>query len=309
MTPPNPGRRRILIVGATGTLGGAVLRELQNSGARLRVLVRRRQPTMNAEIDQIVGDLNDETAVRRALTGVDAAFYVSPHEEHEVEMAQRFVRLCEELGVRIIFAGVHVSARSLAGRCRLQLFRLLIPAYRPKLRIGQLIEHGATNPVLFCPANFMDNDLMFLDDIRAGTFPTPLRGANRVAVTDIAVLCRKALLNSDFPAGSYDVSGPEALTGTQCAQIWGEVLGRPVMYTGTDSARWGEVADQRLPPEKKGRDFRNSFRMLGKISVGTNARALQQTTELLGRPPMTLRQWAQQVVTTRETASCQGIPS
>ncbi len=291
MTGPK-SERRILVIGATGTVGGAVLRELSGSPAQVRVLVRRAQPAMGDDIVQILGNLTDETAVRAALTGVDVACYISPHEEQEVEMAQRFVRWCEELRVRIVFAGVHVSARSLAGRCRLQLFRLLIPAYKPKLLVGQLIERSATDPVLFCPANFMDNDLLFLDDIRAGSFPTPLRRANRVAVSDVAALCRKALLDPSFPAGSYDVSGPAALTGTQCAQIWSDVLGRPVSYTGGDSARWDEVADRRLPPGRKGRDFRTSFRMLGKISVGTNARALQQTTQLLGRPPISLRHWA-----------------
>ena len=53
----------------------------------------------------------------------------------------------------------------------------------------------ATSPevVMLVPSNFYDNDLTFLPDIVSGSFPTPLRGVNRVAARDIGEVAASAL--------------------------------------------------------------------------------------------------------------------
>ena len=76
-----------------------------------------------------MGDLIDPTAVRRALAGASAAFYVPPHEESEEELARSFVSECNRAGVRIVFAGVHFSSRTVKDWLMLQAMRLLLPNY------------------------------------------------------------------------------------------------------------------------------------------------------------------------------------
>ena len=291
MTQPHPtadsAQRRILVIGATGTVGRAVLASLRAREADVRVLVRRpNDDPAWVGVEQVVGDLTDPLAVRRALTGVSAAFYVSPHEDGEEELARTFVTECNRAGVRIVFAGVHISSRTARDWLLLQVMRVLLPNYRPKLRIGQLIERTAPDSVLFSPSNFYDNDELFLDDIRAGQYPMPMRGVNRVAVSDVGELCARALLDPDFPSGSYPVSGPRSFTGAQSAQVWAEALGRPVAYTGDDADAWHAALDRRVPPGKKNRDFRASFRALGRIAVKTSAADVAETTRLLGRAPL-----------------------
>ena len=211
---PATADRLILVIGATGTVGSAVLASLQARGANIRVFARRQNDDPAwAGVEQVVGDLIDSAAVRRALVGVSAAFYCSPHEEGEEDLARTFVSECNRAGVRIVFAGVHVSSRTPQGWLMLQAMRLLLANYRPKLRIGQLIERTAPRSVLFSPTNFYDNDELFLDDIRAGQYPMPMRGVNRVAVSDLGELCARALLDPDFPSGTYSVCGPRNFTG------------------------------------------------------------------------------------------------
>lgn len=106
--------RPVLVVGATGAVGGEVAAALLEAGERVRVLVRdpERITDLPEDVERAQGDLHDPQSLDRALTGVRAAFYVSPHEEDEVELARNFVQACERAGVRLVFAGVHVYDRN-----------------------------------------------------------------------------------------------------------------------------------------------------------------------------------------------------
>lgn len=307
MTPFSvPSRpRRILVLGATGTLGGAVLQALRSPERphpgpppQLTVLTRRPLPPGPpwVDIDRRVGDLTDPQAVRAAMAGQDAVFFASPHEFAEEQIAATVVRAAREAGTRLVFAGVHATACTLAGHLQYLLFSLLLRPYRPKLRIGRLIERNLPDAVLLRPATFMDNDLMFLADIRSGEFPTPLRRMNRIAAADIGIVGARALVEPDFPAGTFALCGPESLTGQQCAQVWSLALGHPVRYTGADPGAWTAAADRRLPAGKKGQDWRTSFGVLGRVSVGTSRRQLERTTALLGRRPATMTEFVAAVL-------------
>ncbi|MGF1646150.1 MAG: NmrA family NAD(P)-binding protein [Kineosporiaceae bacterium] len=281
----------VLVVGATGTMGGLVLTELVARHADVRVLVRTRRPDdfFPHGTVQVVADLHDAHAVRAALSGARAALYISPHEEDEEELARTFVAAAEATGTRIVFAGVHVSSRGLLGHLQHRATQLMLPAYRPKLRIGSSIASGATNPVIFSPTNFYQNDEIFVPDILAGRYPIPMRRVNRVDVRDLAELCAQALLQPSYPSGEHTIAGPESLSGPECAEIWSEALARPVTYVGDDDSVWEPVFHRRLAG-KKLEDMLSSFRFLQRRSV-VLAAAVAATTRLLGRPPRGYRDY------------------
>ena len=275
----------IAVVGATGTMGGHVLDALVARHANIRVLVRRRHPdgTFASGVTQVVADLRDEQALRTALADVRAALYISPHDTDEELLAANFVRAAEATGTRIVFAGVHLPARGIAGRLQLALTSAVLPTYRGKLRIGQRIAASRTDPVIFSPTNFFQNDEIVEADIHDGTFPLPMRCANRVDVRDLAELCARALLEPGHPAGEHTVAGPASLSGRQCAQIWATALHRPVRYVGDDDNQWVPVLERRLRGQKLV-DMITTSRLLArrKIVMPGAARA---TAALLGRPP------------------------
>ena len=99
--------RKILLVGASGTLGGQTLSELLRRGADVRALVRASR-NLPGQVEQFIGDLGDRSSLDEALNGVQAAYYVSPHEADEVKFAENFIQACEAAGVRIVFAGIQI---------------------------------------------------------------------------------------------------------------------------------------------------------------------------------------------------------
>lgn len=310
MHPPTPHpldtSRPVLVVGASGTLGRSTVTALVRHGAPVRALVRRPRPELSLPgVDQVVGDLRRPETVDAAMTGVAAAFYVSPHEDDEEQLAATFVSSAGRAGVRVVFAGVHVSSRTFQGRVTLQVMRVLFASYRPKLRIGQLVERHAPGAVLLVPTNFFDNDELFLADILDGRYPTPLKGMNRVAASDVGEAAARALLDPGFPAGTHAVCGPRTLSGADSARVWSQELGRPVAYTGDDPVAWERAADRRLPSGRKGRDYRASFRLLGRIAMATRPADVARTTDLLGRPPLDYSDYVHALATTatKETPS------
>lgn len=78
ITTPAPVRPTILVTGANGFLGGALLRRLRQSGHSIRILSRRpvADPSADPNVEVVYGDLGNPEAVDRAVAGVDLVFHV-----------------------------------------------------------------------------------------------------------------------------------------------------------------------------------------------------------------------------------------
>ena len=133
-TPPD--ERLILLTGATGYIGGRLLKALEAQGHRLRCLARRPEFLQQRVVEstQVVkGDLLDVTSLAPALAGVDSAYYLvhsmgsgGAFEEEDRRAAKSFADAAREAGVRrIIYLGGlgkgeklsrHLASRQEVGR-------------------------------------------------------------------------------------------------------------------------------------------------------------------------------------------------
>jgi uncharacterized protein YbjT (DUF2867 family) len=106
----------ILLTGATGYIGGRLLKSLQKAGFRVRCLARRpeylrERVDERTEITQ--GDVLDEESLIQALDGVDVAYYLvhsmgsnKDFEDLDRKAAQNFGKVARACGVkRIIYLG------------------------------------------------------------------------------------------------------------------------------------------------------------------------------------------------------------
>lgn len=225
------------------------------------------------------------------MRGVDSAFYVSPHETNEIEIATIFGQEAERAGARLVFGGFHIEdadAREAAGGA--------IPAYVPKLELAAFLASTDTRPAMFSLTNFAQNDEIFREDIEGRRLP------------DAAALRRR---QPDRPARRgrgphhradrrellrllYQLVGPESLNGEQSARIWAEALGREVVYTG-DDPQWREAFAKRLEGRKL-EDWIRSFELLGGAAIPTDPADVETMTKLLGHPPRTLRDYVRDSV-------------
>jgi uncharacterized protein YbjT (DUF2867 family) len=289
MNPAIPSK--VLVVGGTGTVGGATLRALLARGVSVRALVRSEQSAntlpRSERLETVRVDLEDGASLRRVLTGVQAAFYVSPHEPNEEEIAETFIGSCEEQGIRVVFVGVHISgANRLARAVHRWLYGRLLPHYRPKFRIAERARVSGANPVVLMPTNYFQNDELFRPELLGGTYLQPFEHAmNRVDVRDIADAAVRACTDLSLPSGAYYVVGPESLDAATCAEIWSRALGTSVRYPGVDPARISAALARTLTGKKLA-DFRASYEVLSKFGSKTEPAELAETRALLGRDPI-----------------------
>lgn len=109
---------KVLVTGATGFVGAAVVRELLKEDAEIRVLVRAQSDRSNIDglsVEPVIGDLRDADSVRAAVAGCDSVFHVAadyrlwtprPEEMYDsnVDGSRNLVRAAAEAGAsRIIY--------------------------------------------------------------------------------------------------------------------------------------------------------------------------------------------------------------
>lgn len=108
--------RRILLTGATGYVGGRLLRVLESRGLTVRCLARNPAYLASrvvAGTEVVAGDVLDEASLDRALADVDTAYYLvhalgdaSGFEGREAAGARAFGAAARRAGVRrIIYLG------------------------------------------------------------------------------------------------------------------------------------------------------------------------------------------------------------
>ena len=107
---------------------------------------------------------------------------------------------------------------------------------------------------------------------------------SRVDVRDIAEAAAIALTTGGHEGQSYDLVGPEAVTGESTAKSWSAALGKPIAYGGDDLDAWEKVQLNYLP-DWMVFDFRYMYEHFQKNGIVASAEAIARQTTLLGHSP------------------------
>jgi NADH dehydrogenase len=208
----------ILLTGATGTVGSALLRRLTTEGRPVRALVRdqRRLGDQRVRVQIALGDLAHPPSFRNALRGVDTVVHLAASirdqpgasiEELNAMATLRLVRAAERAGVeRFVF----FSAMNAHHHSRTRFFRA-------KALAEEAVEASAMENTVFRPSIIYtpgDPWLTLLD--RLSRLPAmPVSGSGKalyqpIWADDVADAVMAALSNGTAPA--YELAGPEVLS-------------------------------------------------------------------------------------------------
>jgi uncharacterized protein YbjT (DUF2867 family) len=209
----------ILLTGATGTVGSALLRRLTAEGPPVRALVRdqRRLGDQRVRVQIALGDLANPPSFRNALRGVDTVVHLAASirdqprasiEELNSLATLRLVRASERAGVdRFVF----FSALNAAHHSRTRFFRA-------KALAEEAVEASSLETTIFRPSIIYtpgDPWLTLLD--RMSRLPAmPVSGSGRAVYEpiwsdDVADAVMHALGNGGASA-NYELAGPELLS-------------------------------------------------------------------------------------------------
>ena len=285
----------ILVTGSTGTIGMQVVAQLARHGGDIRALVR--DPAKAKLPDRVVavsGDMLDVESMRRALDGVTTLFLLNAVVADELTQALIALNLARETGIkRIVYFSVIHSDRYVN-----------VPHFAAKHAVERMIEQTGLNATILRPSYFINNDLGIKDVVIGhGVYPMPVgdKGLAMVDVRDIGEIAAIELLRREqsaepLPLDKLDVVGPDSLTGTGIAAIWGEVLGRPVAYGGDDTAAF-EQAMKAFAPGWMAYDMRMMVERFQSEGMTPEPGDVQRLTAMLGRPLRSYRDFAAEVAT------------
>ncbi len=218
---------KILVTGATGHTGGAIVAQLLKKDVPVRALVRskdaRSERLERLGAETVVADLYDPNQLADAFRGVSRAYYLPVFDPFMIQSAVAFSLAAREARLESIVQMsqwlAHPAHPSLATRQTWLVDRLF--AEIPD------IAHTVVNPGFFA-----DNFLRIIDfGTLLGIYPV-LTGASRsapVSDEDIARVVTVALMDPDRHAGkSYRPTGPRLLSGADMAAAIQSVIGRRV---------------------------------------------------------------------------------
>jgi uncharacterized protein YbjT (DUF2867 family) len=266
----------ILVTGATGTIGGHVVRLLTERGVPFRAMSRNPVDLPNG----VRADFTDPASLAAAVAGADAVFLVTvppvPSAEHDIAL----VSAAKAAGVRkIVKLSAIGSGEPFEGAT--------VGAWH--VEAEEAIAASGLAWTVLRPPSFASNFLHYRAMIAAGDpIPNGLGTARQPIVDprDVAAVAVAALLERGHDGRRYDVTGPELLTFGEQAAVLERVLDRPVKTVDVDLR--AQLTAAGMPPEA-----------IAQVSLGASwagAGGAEYVTEhvnrILGRPAGTFERWA-----------------
>jgi uncharacterized protein YbjT (DUF2867 family) len=216
----------ILIVGATGLVGSATVRQLTAHGVSVRALVRSTEKAATLAgpgVETVIGDLEQPASLDAALDGVTRALLISPLHPRQVQGQGNCVEAARRAGavhiVKLSGLGTAPDSPLRSGRWHAQTERHIAAAGLPWTYLH--------------PPFFMQNLLRSAAAIAAQGVLAAAMQAGKIAMVDardVAAVAVAALTSDGHVGKTYTITGPEALSFQEVAQKLATATGRAVTY-------------------------------------------------------------------------------
>ncbi|MFB6877910.1 NAD(P)H-binding protein [Streptomyces sp. NPDC056323] len=210
----------ILVAGATGNIGSALLKELHACGAGpLRGLTRdAARASFPQGVEVMEGDFADIASLKPALDGVRSLFLVS--------------RMGSDADILDAARQADVEHVVLVSSITVQTHPHLGPA-RENMAVEQLLKDSRMAWTVLRPTQFASNAVWWAASIRdqqTVRVPYADTGLPTIHPADIAAVARVALTEPGHQGRTYALTGPEPVTARQQVEAIAATLGREVPF-------------------------------------------------------------------------------
>jgi uncharacterized protein YbjT (DUF2867 family) len=218
----------IVVHGATGTQGTAIVRALRAAGHRIRAVARRPRASTDPAVEPVVADLLDRDALVAAYTGADAVIVQLP-----LHFASDATRHADAVLTALSKGGVPRAVFNTGGV--LPAGPIGVPFVDARVRLAARLPDAVPVASVVAPAS------MYLENLVAPwsrtlvhrdgevRYPLPAHLPNPwVAADDLAAVVAELAVAA--PPTTRYVAGPSALTGPQVAAEVEDAIGRRVRW-------------------------------------------------------------------------------
>ena len=232
--------RRVLVTGATGTIGAELVRRLHERGVPVRAFVRdagKAGALLGDGVEPAVGDFAAPATLRTALDGITDVFLATPNHPQQLAYETAVIDAAAAAGVprlvKLSAIGAQVGSPLAFWDCH--------------GRSEQHLQQTRIAAVVLRPSFYMSNLLAAAGSVReAGSVFAPAKGA-RIAMIDpgdVAAVAAAALAEGDHDGETVALTGPAAITYDQVAETLSATTGRCIRFVALpdDAAQAGMIA-------------------------------------------------------------------
>lgn len=277
----------ILITGASGQVGCAVIRALSKAGIGTKAFIHRDSSIEKVKeagaTEVFIGDMSEEKDLREALHGVDTVYYIcSAANPKEDEIGGQMLQIAKEMGN--IYFVYHSVLHSVLQD---------MPHHKRKLHTEQLVVNSGLDFAVIQPAVFMQMLMPAVKSVHSGGpmlqkfFTSNDTQMSFVDMEDFAEAVAVILSSKDYANGTFELCGKGNYSLQDMEAVFSEVTSREVksVYI-TDEAFIGQMKIDKSSYQAQ--TLLTMFRHYNEHSFRGNSFLLAR---ILGREPHTLHQF------------------
>ncbi len=280
----------ILVTGAAGKTGRAIIRRLLERDLAVKAFVHRpaqRSAVQELGVNQVVvGDLGDRETVGVAMSGADAVYHICPN-VHPGELA---------IGRAVVSAAHRARLPRIVFHSVLHPQIEAMPHHWAKLRVEELLFESGLEFTILQPTAYMQNVLgQWRSITEQGIYEVPYALGTRVAMVDledVAEAAARVLAGPGHAGATYELCGPELLDQTEIAEALGRALRRPVRARAMPLEDWREGAAAAGMSRYATETLSVMFRYYERFGMAGSPRVLEW---LLARPPTSFSAFARRL--------------
>lgn len=271
----------ILVLGATGTVGSAVVEALKKKGVAVKAASRDpKKAEAQLGVPAVAWDWEQPAAFAAALQGVDALFLLTPPGTlEELRYGLAAVEAAKAAGVKKI---VKLSAIGVEQQPE--------SAHR---KIELAVEAGGFAWTFLRPSFFMQNlnegSLQGIREAGAIFLPTGDGKTGMIDARDIGAVAAEALTRSDLDGQGLTLTGPEALSYAQMAEQLSQATGKAIKHVDISPDDFKAALVKAGVPEHYAGFLVNLY---GFVKAGYTAALTPTVQTVLGRPATAFSHYA-----------------
>ena len=221
----------VVVTGATGNQGGAVVKSLLERGHAVRAVTRstdsaKARDLANAGVTLVRASLEDTAALTKALEGATSLFAMTTPfgggTQAETQQGISAADAAKVAGVHLVFTSVGSANRQTG-----------VPHFDSKFEVEKHIAKIGVRATILAPVYFMDNLHFGKEQLAKGIYAAPLPPTRRlaqVAIADIGAVAVRLLEDPGRFAGKrFDLASDE-LTGNDVVTTLSRITGHPFSY-------------------------------------------------------------------------------
>lgn len=276
----------ILVTGAAGKTGIAIIKALASRGFESRAMIHRPEHEEKVRLagatEIKMGDLESDSDLADAFEGIEKVYFIVPNvHPKEIGIGKAAIAAAKEAGIRhFVYHSVHYPQIE------------AMPHHWRKLRVEEVLIQSGLAFTILQPANYMQNILAYWESIAAqGLFRLPFSieaHSSPVDLADVAEVASLVLSSDEHLGASYALAGPQILSSIEIAEQISNHLGREVQVERLPLKDWQASARANGLDEDRLQALSKMFSYYDDHDFYGNATTLRS---LLGREPSTFAEF------------------